>query len=93
MPAKKRPTKSRAPSRPKGRNRASDVNMEVAIELGRTYVSLEALLNWREGAVFTLPKANGDPADVRVNGEPFGRGEVVTIGNNFGVRLTEILNR
>ena len=31
--------------------------------------------------------------DVRVNGKPFAEGEVITIGEAFGVRLTEILNR
>jgi flagellar motor switch protein FliN/FliY len=92
MPAKKRAPKSKAPNQPKGRNRASEVNMEVAIELGRTHVPIDTILTWREGSLFTLPKLNGEAADLRVNGHPFGKGEVVTIGNTFGVRLTEILN-
>lgn len=74
-------------------NRASEVRMDVAVVLGRTRLPLEALLNWTEGSLIELNKVSGQAADVEVNGEPFARCEVVTVGENFAARLVEILNR
>jgi hypothetical protein len=39
-----------------------------------------------------LDKTVGDPVDVLVNGRIFARGEVVTVSESFGVRITELLN-
>ncbi len=88
------PTKRKAPEpRATAPNRAAEVEMDVSVELGRVRVPLERLLTWREGSTLELSKVSGDPADVLVNGEPFAWGEVVTVGESFGVRLTKILNR
>ena len=74
-------------------NRIAEVDMDVSIEIGRKRVPIETLLEWREGSLLELDKMSGDAVDVRVNGEPFAKGEVITITENFGVRLTEILKR
>jgi|GEM_PF-3121481 flagellar motor switch protein FliN/FliY len=86
---KKKSTLSKTLSSP---NRALEVEVELSLELGRTSASVDQILEWSEGSIIPLPKVNGDLAEIRVNNELFGRGEVVTIGINKGVRLLEILN-
>ncbi len=71
--------------------RLMDVNMSVTIELGRTRQTLEEVLNLGEQSLVELDKQVGDPVDVLVNGKIFARGEVVTVSENFGVRITEIM--
>ena len=71
--------------------RLMDVNLSIAIELGRTEVSISTLLDWSEGSLIELDKVSGEAVDVLINGRSFAKGEVVTIAENFGVRLVEIL--
>ncbi|MDP6778808.1 MAG: FliM/FliN family flagellar motor switch protein [Candidatus Latescibacteria bacterium] len=92
MPAKKRATRKPKASRPKSPSPATQLQVDLSVELGRTRVPIETLLNWREGSLLELHKESGDAADVRVNGEPFAKGEVVAVNENFGVRLVEILH-
>ena len=72
-------------------NRIAEVDMDVSIEIGRKRVPIETLLEWREGSLLELDKISGDAVDVRVNGEPFAKGEVVAINENFGVRLLDLV--
>lgn len=75
----------------KAANRVGDAKMDVAVVLGHTRVSIENLLNWGEGSVIELHKRSGEAVDVEVNGTLFAKGEVVTVAENFGIRLTEII--
>lgn len=68
------------------------VEMDVTAELGRTRLAVRELLSLTPGAIVELDRAAGDPADLLVNGRPIARGEVVVIDENFGLRITEILN-
>lgn len=72
--------------------RLMDVNMVVSIELGRQRLTLEGVMDLGEQSLVELDKTVGDPVDVRVNGKLFARGEVVTITENFGVRITELVS-
>ena len=71
--------------------RLMDVNLSVSIELGRTRETLENVMNLGEQSLVELDKQVGDPVDILVNGKLFARGEVVTVSENFGVRITEIV--
>ena len=71
--------------------RLLDVDMMVTIELGRTDKTLEEVLSLGEQSLVELDKQVGEPVDILVNGKLFARGEVVTVSENFGVRITEIL--
>lgn len=71
--------------------RLMDVNLNVSIELGRTRETLENVMNLGEQSLVELDKQVGDPVDILVNGKLFARGEVVTVSENFGVRITEIM--
>ena len=72
-------------------HRLMGVSLSIMIELGRTAVAISELLEWSEGSLIELDRVSGEAVDVYINGKPFARGEVVTIAENFGVRLTEIL--
>ncbi len=69
-----------------------DVALDVVIELGRTVMPLKEVLNLGPGAVIELDKLAGDPVDILVNNKLVARGEVVVIEENFGVRITEIID-
>lgn len=71
--------------------RLMDVNLSVSIELGRTRETLENVMHLGEQSLVELDKQVGDPVDIMVNGKLFARGEVVTVSENFGVRITEIM--
>ena len=71
--------------------RLMDVNLSVTVELGRTKQTLEHVLNLGEQSLVELDKQVGDPIDILVNGKIFARGEVVTVSENFGVRITELV--
>ena len=70
-----------------------DVDVEVSVELGRTKITLDNALELGEQSLMELNRHVGEPVDVRLNGKLFARGEVVTVAENFGVRLTEIIGR
>jgi len=71
--------------------RLMDVNLSVSIELGRTRETLENVMRLGEQSLVELDKQVGDPVDILVNGKLFARGEVVTVAEKFGVRITEIM--
>ena len=69
------------------------VDMEVTVELGRTRMTVRDLLALTPGAVLELDRAAGSPADLLVNGRLIARGEVVVVDEDFGLRVTEIIDQ
>lgn len=70
----------------------SDVQLNVRIELGRTRMFVEDILQLGNGAVVELDKLAGDPVDVFVNERHVARGEVLVLNDNFCIRVNEILD-
>jgi len=68
-----------------------DVELDLRIELGRTELLIEEVLQLREGTVVPLDKLAGDPVDILVNGRLIARGEVLVLNDNFCVRVAEIV--
>ena len=68
-----------------------DVTLDVSLELGRTTLRVEDILRLNEGAVVELEQVVDEPVQILVNDVPVARGEVVVLNDNFGVRITEIL--
>ena len=77
---------------PRGLDLLSDVNVDVAIELGRTHMLVEDVLRLAEGAVVELDKLAGDPVDIYVNQRLIARGEVLVLNDNFCIRVNDILD-
>lgn len=67
-----------------------DVRVTMTMELGRTQETLDQLLQFSGGTVFELDRMVDEPIDLYLNGRFYGRGVVVTVAENFGVRITEI---
>lgn len=68
------------------------VIMDVTVELGRTRMTVRELLALSPGTVLELDRAAGSPADLLVNGRLIARGEVVVVDEDFGLRVTEIVD-
>ena len=71
----------------------ADVQVELAVELGRVKLPLRDLLSLAPGAVLELDRSADAPVDVLVNGCLVARGEVVVIDGAFGVRVTAVVER
>ena len=69
-----------------------DVDLRVKIELGRTRMLVEDVLELGDGSVVELDKLAGDPVDVFVNDRLIARGEVLVLNDNFCVRISEIVS-
>ena len=67
-----------------------DVKMNVTVELGRTNLPLKEVLQLGENSIIKLDRLAGESIDLLVNGRLIARGEVVVIGNNFGIKVTEV---
>lgn len=68
-----------------------DVPMTVEALLGSTEVSIKDVLEIGPGSVVELDKTYGEPVDIYLNGRLVARGDVVIVGEQFGVKVTEIL--
>ncbi|MEZ0537776.1 flagellar motor switch phosphatase FliY [Caldicellulosiruptoraceae bacterium PP1] len=69
-----------------------DVPLEITVELGRTNKLIKDILEFSTGTIIELDKLAGEPVDILVNGKVIAKGEVVVIDENFGVRITDIVN-
>lgn len=69
-----------------------DVSLEVSVELGRTSRKIKEILEFGPGSIIELDRLVGEPIDVLVNGKFVAKGEVVVIDENFGIRITDIIN-
>ena len=90
------PLESSASGEPAGSGdleRLYDVMVELTVEVGRTRMTLGQALALGPGSVVTLDRLADNPVDLLVNGRPIARGEVVVIDEEFGLRITEILDR
>lgn len=87
--AKSTKTGSEIPERLQG---LLDIPLNVVVELGKTKLTLKQVMELSVGSLIELDKLTGEPVDIIVNGKLIARGEVVVIDENFGVRITEIVN-
>lgn len=72
--------------------RLSAVPVDLIVEMGRTRMTVGETLELRQGSIITLNRTAGEPVDLLVNGAPIARGEVVVIDEQFGLRVTELLD-
>ena len=69
-----------------------DIPLTVTVELGRSKMLINDLLQLGQGSVIELTKLVGEPLEVLVNDKLVARGEVVVVNDKFGVRLTDIVS-
>ena len=67
------------------------VQLDVSVVVGRAKQKIKDVLDFGQGSVIELDKQTGSPAEVVVNGQLLAYGDVVVVGDNFGIRITEIV--
>lgn len=68
-----------------------EIEVVLTVELGRTEMLIQDILELTPGKVIELNRLAGEPLDILVNGTLLARGEVVVVDENFGIRITSIL--
>jgi flagellar motor switch protein FliN len=69
-----------------------DIPLELSVELGKTKMLINDLLQLGQGSVIELNKLAGEPLEIFINRKLVARGEVVVVNEKFGVRLTDIIS-
>ena len=69
-----------------------NIDVKLTVEVGGAEIKLRELLRINEGSVIELERLAGDPLDILANGTIIAKGEVVMIGERFGIRFTEVVN-
>ena len=69
-----------------------NIEVKLTVEVGSTEIKIRDLLRLNEGSVVELDRLAGDPLDILANGTTIAKGEVVMVGERFGVRFTEVAN-
>lgn len=80
------------PSRPRSLDRLADVELDITVELGRAHMRMRDLLSLGEGSVVELDRSADTPVDILANGRLIARGEVVVVGDELGVRVTDLVD-
>ena len=75
---------------PRGFDFLKDVDVRLSVELGRTDMKLKDVLALGEESVVVLDRLTDELLDVMVNGKAIAKGEIVTHGNRFGLRIVEL---
>jgi len=69
-----------------------NIDVALTVEVGGAEIKIRELLRLGEGSVVELDRLAGDPLDILANGTMIAKGEVVMVGERFGVRFTEIVD-
>lgn len=69
-----------------------NIEVDMSVEVGRTEITIRDLLSLNEGSVVELDRLAGEALDILVNGTMIAKGEVVMVGERFGVRVGEIVD-
>jgi flagellar motor switch protein FliN len=67
-----------------------DVQLSVSVEVGRIQMPVRQVLELGPGAVIELQRSASEPVEIHANGRCIGRGEIVVVGEQFGVRITDL---
>ena len=67
-----------------------NIEVKLTVEVGSSQLKIRDLLRLNEGSVVELERLAGDPLDILANGVQIARGEVVMVGERFGIRFTEV---
>lgn len=70
-----------------------DVPLKVSVEVGRSKMLVNDLLQLGQGSVIELDKIAGEPMEILINNKLVAMGEVVVVNEKFGVRLTDVVSQ
>ena len=69
-----------------------NIEVNLTVEVGNAEIKIRDLLRLNEGSIIELDRLAGDPLDILANGTMIAKGEVVMVGERFGVRFSEIVS-
>jgi len=69
-----------------------NIDVRLTVEVGSAELKIKELLRLNEGSVIELDRLAGDPLDILINGTMIAKGEVVMVGERFGIRFVEIVD-
>ena len=67
-----------------------DVPLIVIVEIGRTVMEVQNVLNLKKGSIVVFEKIVGEPMDIVVGDQLMARGEIVVVNERYGVRISEV---
>lgn len=70
----------------------ANISVNMTVEVGNAQITLQDLLRLNEGSVVELDRMAGDPLDILINGTQIAKGEVVVVGEKFGIRFGDIVD-
>ncbi len=68
-----------------------NIDVQMTVEVGRSEITIRDLLRLSEGSILELDRLAGDPLDILISGTKIAKGEVVMVGERFGIRFGEII--
>ena len=69
-----------------------NIDVKLTVQVGSAALKIRELLRLNEGSVIELDRLAGDPLDILINGTMIAKGEVVMVGERFGIRFSEIVD-
>jgi flagellar motor switch protein FliN/FliY len=69
-----------------------DIDLPLTVRFGRTEMALRVIMSIGPGSMIDLGRSPDDPVEVLVSNQVVARGEVVIVGGNYGVRITDIMS-
>ena len=72
--------------------RIENIEASLKVEVGSANITIRDLLKLNVGSVIELDRLAGEHLDIRVNGTLILKGEIVTIAETLGVRITDIVS-
>jgi len=68
-----------------------DIPLEISVEIGSTTMPLEEVLKLNPNSIVELDRYINQPVDIKVNGKLIAKGELYTVENHFGIKITSII--
>lgn len=93
IPSKFSGTVSKGEEQMENKELVMGVPLELSVEIGRTRKTVREILELTKGSLVVLDKLAGEQVDLFVNGQCIAKGDVVVVEDNFGIRVTEIVNK
>jgi flagellar motor switch protein FliN/FliY len=87
LQAQRNPTESAAQQE---LQRILHLQVPVIVKLAERRLAMSEVLRLGVGAIIEFSKANGEPLELLINNKAIGLGEAVKVGENFGLRITQI---
>lgn len=70
--------------------RILSISVPVIVKLAERRMSLAEVMRLGVGAIIEFSKRSEEPLKLHINNKPIAVGEAVKVGENFGLRITQI---